>query len=94
LQQRKDEATWQQRYLFTLDSHQLTDFAQTCHYNQTSPESIFTQQRICTIATPKGRITLSDMRLIITEQGTRQERLLDSQDEYKSMLQNYFGINL
>ncbi len=94
LQQRKDEATWQERYLFTLAPRQLTDFAQTCHYNQTSLESIFTQQGICTIATPKGRITLSDMRLIITEQEKRQERLLESQEEYKFMLQNQFGINL
>jgi arylamine N-acetyltransferase len=51
-------------------------FAATCHYHQTSPESPFTRRSICTLALPGGRLTLSDMRLIVTLGGKRTERLV------------------
>jgi len=90
----RDETTgWQAQYRFTFQPRQLIDFAEMCHYMQTSPESHFTQKRICSRATPEGRVSLSDMRLIITTHGQRQERELTSQ-EYKSALGEYFGIDL
>ncbi len=30
-----------------------------CRFHQTSPESMFTRLRLCTLATPTGRITLT-----------------------------------
>ncbi|MGH2593795.1 MAG: arylamine N-acetyltransferase [Anaerolineae bacterium] len=65
-----------------------------CHYQQTSPDSHFTQRRICSRATLEGRITLSDMKMIVTARGDRRERLLDSQEEYAAMLREHFGIDL
>jgi N-hydroxyarylamine O-acetyltransferase len=89
-----EEAGWQPQYRFDLDAHDLADFSAMCHYHQTSPDSHFTRQRICTLATPDGRITLSDMRLIVTAGGTRQERLLADDAEYHAALRRYFGIVL
>jgi N-hydroxyarylamine O-acetyltransferase len=83
---------WMPQYGFTLRSYQLADFAGMCHYHQTSPESHFTQKRVCSLATPAGRVTLSDMRLIITQNGERQERILASQEEYAKALREYFGV--
>jgi arylamine N-acetyltransferase len=55
-------------------SRELADFTDMCHFHQTSQESHFTRNRICSRATPDGRITLSDSRLIITTGEKRQER--------------------
>ncbi len=35
-----------------------------------------------------------DRRLIITRNGEKQERLLNSEDEWQSVLQEYFGVIL
>lgn len=85
---------WQARYRFTLQPRRLTDFAEMCRYQQTSPQSHFTQKRICSLATPSGRISVSGTRLILTEHGQRQERELASEAEYESALREYFGIDL
>ncbi len=65
-----------------------------CHYQQTSPESHFTQKRVCSLARPDGRITLSDQRLITTTREARTEQLLETQDEYHNALATYFGVYL
>lgn len=91
---RSSDNEWKPQYVFTLRPHQLADFAGMCHYHQTSPESHFTRKRVCSLATPAGRVTLSDMRLIITQNGERQESVLASQEEYPKALQKYFGFKL
>ena len=65
-----------------------------CHYHQTSPESPFTRKKVCSMATTDGRVTVSDRRLIITRNGKKQERLLNSEDEWKTTLEKYFGVIL
>lgn len=90
LQQFRHEK-WEAQYRFTLQPHQLTDFTARCHYQQTSPESHFTQKRICSLATPTGRISLSNLRLIITMHGKRKERMLQP-EEYQQALAEMFGV--
>ncbi|HLV98152.1 MAG TPA: arylamine N-acetyltransferase [Ktedonobacterales bacterium] len=92
--QRKSGEQWEPQYRFTLQPHILTDYTERCHYHQTSPESHFTQKRVCSLATPMGRITLSDLLLIRTVQGKRKEELLPSEVAYKEVLANRFGIVL
>lgn len=94
VEQRGDDpaSQWQPVYRFTLQPHALTDFADRCIYQQTSPDSHFTQKRLCTLALPDGRITLSDLRLITTLDGKRDERLLSSEDEYRAVLAERFGV--
>jgi len=85
---------WSDEYLFTLGEHPLEDFAGMCRYHQTSPQSHFTRKRICSMATPDGRITLSDLRLITTTRGERVERELASEDEWRAVLRAEFAISL
>lgn len=85
---------WKPQYSFALTPRSLEDFAGMCHYHQTSPESHFTQNRICSQATPEGRITLSGMKLIVTRNGHREEIELTSEDEREKALQQHFGIEL
>jgi N-hydroxyarylamine O-acetyltransferase len=81
-------------YRFTLRPHEYSDYEEMCRYHQTSPQSHFTRGRICSRATTDGRVTLSEMRLIITRNGERQERLLTNEEEYAAMLREHFGVVL
>src|ERR1019366_10192557 len=67
---------WKGEYSFTLQPRELSDFAARCRYHQTSPESHFTRQRICSFSTPCGRITFSDFTLLASRDGRREEREL------------------
>jgi N-hydroxyarylamine O-acetyltransferase len=88
------DPNWRREYSFTLQPRQLRDFAGMCHHHQTSPESHFTQNRICTVATPEGRVTLSEMTLIVTRNGKREERTLSSEAERQKVLREQFGVIL
>jgi N-hydroxyarylamine O-acetyltransferase len=95
MQRNSESEQWLAQYRFTLRPHVFADFAEMCRYHQTSPHSHFTKSRICSRATEEGRITLSEMRLIMTSQdGGRQERTLTSQEEYVEVLREHFGIDM
>ncbi|MBW4516702.1 MAG: arylamine N-acetyltransferase [Timaviella obliquedivisa GSE-PSE-MK23-08B] len=85
---------WQTQFRFTPDPHQFSEFHRMCVYHQTSPESKFTQRRLCSRATLEGRITLVDRRLILTRWGDRQERRLKTEQEYQQALADYFCIKI
>lgn len=86
------EETWQPQFRFTAQPYQYADYAEMCHFHQTSLESHFTRQIVCSLATPRGRITVSGMRVITTEDGERQERVLESEEERADLLQKRFGV--
>jgi N-hydroxyarylamine O-acetyltransferase len=88
------EKGWRRQYSFTFEPRQIEEFAGMCHYHQTSPESHFMQNSICTRATPEGRITLSGMKLILTRNGQREERMLSSEQERADILRAQFDIVL
>jgi N-hydroxyarylamine O-acetyltransferase len=94
VEKQQHDSSWKTDYLFTLTPRQLQDFAEMCHYHQTSPQSHFTQKRLCTRATSTGRVTLSDMKLIVTENGNRQERTLASEEQWQTVLKDNFGLAL
>lgn len=88
------EGNWKRQYSFAQQPRKLEDFAAMCSYHQTSPESHFTQNRICTLATPDGRITLSGMKMIVSRDGEREEKMLSSERERDRVLQQFFEIRL
>jgi len=83
---------WQPQYRFTLQPYDYPDYADMCRFHQTSPESHFTRQTLCSLATPDGRVTLSGMKLITTRGGERQERVLASEGERAALLREMFGV--
>jgi N-hydroxyarylamine O-acetyltransferase len=94
LERRDMESGWRTEYLFSLTPRRLEEFSQMCHYHRTSPESPFTRKRVCSRATPDGRITLSEMKLITTRNGRRDELLLKSHEEWRVALRDHFGMQL
>lgn len=94
LERREPEGGWRLQYDFSPKARQLSEFAGMCHYHQTSPESYFTRNRICSLATPNGRVTLSGMRLIVTSNGTKEEKVLATTADWRLALRDHFGIVL
>jgi len=95
LRQRTNARDWKALYRFTLKPYQYSDYSEMCRFHQTSPTSHFTRARLCTRATPEGRITCTDMRFIATDAGgRRRERLLSNQQEYALVLSEHFGIEI
>jgi N-hydroxyarylamine O-acetyltransferase len=79
-------------YRFTNVAHELSDFAPMCRFHQTSPDSHFTQNRVCSKALPDGRVTISGLRLITTRNGRRDEIVLSGENELRECLRQKFGI--
>ena len=94
LEKLNPEGIWRRQYSFAQQPRKLEDFAAMCSYHQTSHESHFTQNSICTRPTRDGRITLSGMKLIVTRNGRRDETMLASGEERKRVLRELFGIRL
>ena len=72
----------------------LDEFVPTCWWQQTSPQSHFTQGTICSMLTPDGRISIADRTLIRTSAGARTEEQLTSDDELLAAYRDYFGVSL
>jgi N-hydroxyarylamine O-acetyltransferase len=92
LWQQDYDGRWERQYRFTLQPRELDDFVPMSHYHQTSPDSLFTRKRLCTLATADGRITLDDSRLITTIDGVRQEQLVEDDQAFRQILEERFGI--
>ncbi len=54
--QKQENNSWQHVYSFTEHPRVISDFDEMCTFHQTSPESHFTQEMICTMATKTGEL--------------------------------------
>jgi N-hydroxyarylamine O-acetyltransferase len=85
---------WVPEYMFSLQGRDLSEFKDRCHYNQTSPLSHFTQNKFCSLATEKGRVTVTANKIKITEGDRVTESQLNSEEEFQAALEKYFHIRL
>ena len=91
---RSDEQDWTVRFSFTSVSRQTRDFVDICQLTQQSPDSLFTQNRIVTLALPDGRLTLAGRELEEKRAGRNRKRVLESTQELQEVLAESFGIHL
>jgi N-hydroxyarylamine O-acetyltransferase len=82
------------QYRIEMRSRSLADFVPTCWYQQTSPQSHFTADTICSRLTHDGRISISGRTLIRTVGGSRTEQRLAADDDLLAAYRNHFGIIL
>jgi N-hydroxyarylamine O-acetyltransferase len=81
-------------YDFTLDAHQLGDFAPQSHELQTWEESGFVRTTVCQRFTPAGFVMLRGAVLTtVTENGAEQGTIADAA-EYREALENLFDLHL
>lgn len=93
--QKNYDGSWEKQYYFELQPHTFPDeYQAACFYHQTSPESPFVRGSIISRATKNGRISLENDRVILTEDGQRTERLLESKEEHHALLKQNFGVVL
>lgn len=95
LWQRGYNGETERQYFFDLTPHRFpAEYEATCHYHQTSPQSIFTQKRIISRLTEHGRVSLDKNRLIVTTNGQREEYPFEHEDEFHKSLKKHFDITL
>lgn len=99
VQQEQPDRTWKTLFLLDRIPRSLQEFEPMCRFHQTSPESMFTRLRLCTLATPTGRVTLTarangSFKWIETTPEGRRERPLRDEKEYEQLLACAFGIHL
>lgn len=89
---KRDGDKWRSQYIFTDNVRELSEFAEMCLYQQTSPDSHFTKGKVCSIMTETGRRTLTDTKFLITDNGRRDEVEIRSAAEFERLLSDEFGI--
>lgn len=89
---KKDGDKWTDEIIFTTKGYDLKDFAEMCEFHQTSPESHFTHNKICSLMTNNGRKSLTGSKFIETKNGIKIESQLDSEDEFNRILEREFQI--
>ncbi|HEX2996276.1 MAG TPA: arylamine N-acetyltransferase [Anaerolineales bacterium] len=92
---RNYDGIWERQYFFDLIPRDFpADYETACLYHQTSPQSSFTRGSIISKATPEGRVSLEDGWLIVTRNGQRMERAVESKDEHRALLKQHFAVTL
>jgi N-hydroxyarylamine O-acetyltransferase len=86
------EGEWKSEYIFKDVARDLPEFAEMCDFQQYSPESHFTNGKLCSIMTETGRKTLTDSKFIVTSNGERIDREIPDDAEFYRLLNDEFGI--
>ncbi len=94
MSRREPDGAWRGRYRFSRTPHGLAAFADCCHHHQTSPDSHFTQSRVCSRHTANGLVTLTDDALIVTEGEERREIPVGGEAAFRRILAAQFGIEI
>jgi N-hydroxyarylamine O-acetyltransferase len=84
---------WTDEYCFKPLGRDISEFAERCEWQQTSPDSHFTKGKVCSLLTVNGRKTLTDDRFIVTEGDERIETAVTAEEEFEAILLREFGIN-
>lgn len=92
MQQFNRDGVWDDQYQFERIAREFHEFEGMCEYTQTSPESHFTQNVICTRATEEGRISLQNGMLIVSVGDEREEEKLADGAAIEAALEQHFGI--
>ena len=93
--QKNYDGTWERQYYFDLQPRKFPDeYESACLYHQTSPMSSFTRGSIISRATPDGRVSLEEGRLILTRNGQRTEQSIADKTEFDALLMKHFDVLL
>ncbi len=93
LSTRDAQGLWASTYRYTNIARPIEYFAAMCRFHQTSPLSHFVQKRLCSLATPHGRLTLSGNEWIVSGlDGSRSVTPIADQAEACRLLKEYFDI--
>lgn len=92
VQHQDEKGKWIHDYIFSTAPQSLKAFNKRCHFHQTSEKSHFSKKKICSKATPEGRITVTDKELKIKRQNDTQKYNISDNKEFKQLIAEHFGI--
>lgn len=92
LEQQHSKA-WKPEYKFSTASRKLIEFNKRALFHQTSDESHFSEKKVCSVATPAGRITLTDKKLKITKYDNSREHPETDKQEFETLLKSISELN-
>lgn len=81
-------------YAFETIPRKIEEFYEQIDFKQHSEESYFVKNRICTIPTKEGRITLFNNKFIKTIEGDKEEHTIKNDEEFYQILRDEFKIEL
>lgn len=88
-----DPDEWVTRYRLTPADRPGEAFEAACAWTQTSPDSMFTDRLLCSLATEAGRVTLSENRLTVTRGDEKTKSPVDP-EERRSVLRERFDLDI
>ncbi len=89
---KKNGESFISQYIFTPREREIYEFEDMCLFHQTSPDSHFTQNKVCSLMRAGGRKTLTDKRFITTKATQKEEITINSEEEFAEILESKFGI--
>lgn len=92
LQRSMNRCNYSIEYTFSLEERALVDFKERCCYFETSIDSRFRKNRMCSLERLNGRVSLSDNKLTITEDGKRVEKEVKNELEFENYLRRIFNM--
>ena len=82
------------QYIFQSKKRELLEFDDMCKFHQTSSKSHFTKNKVVSIATEDGRITLTNSKMKISNNEKEDEFLILDENEFNKQLWEYFNIKI
>lgn len=91
--QKWENDAWDTKYEADITPRTIDMFEDNIKYNQTNPNSVFVKRLVITMPTEKGRATMSQDHLTLTEKG--EKRKIDvTSDNYRQLLKTYFNLDV
>ncbi len=87
-----DGENFKGQYVLDFEEQALENFKPECDRKQTQPDSHFMVNLICTIATPLGRVSMINDKLVIRENGQKKSRLIVDEADRLTILAKQFDI--
>ncbi|MBS1589816.1 MAG: arylamine N-acetyltransferase [Bacteroidetes bacterium] len=93
MKQKNTEQSARIEYLFSTKNCLLSDFFPANEFKQSSVESHFTQNLICSLPTQDGRISIINQHLISTVGEIKKESFIPI-DDLPKLLSKYFNVHI
>jgi N-hydroxyarylamine O-acetyltransferase len=94
VESREPGGSYKPEYAFDLTPHPLSDFEPRCRFHETSPDSHFQRNIVCSRPTGRGRITVTGRALLVLEDGVHHETPLPDRAAVFAALAEHFDIRL
>lgn len=94
LESLKDRNTFKKKYTFSLEPRTIDDFYSQCEYKQSSLDSHFVKNFICTIPTKMGRKTILNNDFKMRRKDKVIEKVIANKNDLNNILKEEFNISI